>query len=45
MVELGQSRDEPLKGRVIMGVADNTLSVAAKCRYRIRDFRRIAAED
>jgi hypothetical protein len=30
MVELGQGRDEFLKGRVVMGIAHDALSVAAE---------------
>jgi hypothetical protein len=30
MVEFGQGRDEFLKGRVVMGIAHDTLSIAAE---------------
>src|SRR5271168_4503742 len=43
MVELVQGCDASLEGRVVMGIAHNALSVAAECRRRIRDLRRIPA--
>jgi hypothetical protein len=37
--------DDPFKGRVIVGITDDTSSVATESRHRIRELRRIAAED
>src|SRR5271170_7816752 len=45
MVELGQGCDASLEGRVVMGIAHHALSVATERRRRIRDLRRIPADN